>query len=84
MSKTYKELVTRDFPRLKALNAQLRNNIEELQNVLLGNEMPDPIKYRAMEEKLRTFEYALQNIRYTSNAATSAWDIADSVLRKYE
>lgn len=82
--KTYKDIVKKDFPRLTKLNSQLRNNVKELQDLLADQNLMDPVKYRAMEEKLKTFDVALKTIHVVCNPVTVAWDIADSVLRKYE
>jgi hypothetical protein len=85
MSKTYKDQckeLNSAVKYLNDLNYQLRKNIEELQKVLSGEIDIKP--YVNMEEKARTYEYALRMIHAVSNEATQAWDIANSVLEKYE
>lgn len=85
MSKTYKDQCKQLKDKLQYLtnlHYQLKTNIEELQNVLSGEIPIAP--YKDMEEKARTFEYALRMIHAVSNEATQAWDIANSVLEKYE
>lgn len=85
--KTYKQQISslqKDLLRLQSLNAQLRCNIKELQDILFDQGLMDPLVYRANEKKVEVFDVALKTIRVVSNEATQAWDIANSVLGEYE
>lgn len=71
-----------DLKKLQNLNSSLRKDVYELQNVLAEEIPVQP--YEKLLEKIKSFEYALKMIKYGCNAANPAWEIADSVLRKYE
>ena len=81
---TYKEKALSEIPKLNRIINELRSDIKTLEFALEDKGTLDPIQVREMAEMTESFLYCLQNIRATANQATHAWDLADSVLRKYD
>lgn len=77
--KTNKQLI-------KELNSQVRElskSVATLRQQLRTGNLIDPFDHELLKKRVTRYKDALLIIHHSQNAATLAWDIADSALRSF-
>lgn len=78
---TYKYRCETEIPELKSKIEYLEDIIVALRKQLNDNNQVDPILFDMLMVRYTKYDEALKEIKYVSNPATTAWVIAESVLK---